>query len=245
MIAMALALVLVIACVIVPAVFAAGTGDDPTPTRDVLTRREAAIKEKLERETERLLGRSRGDPGDGGLGTLALDAPYRYLWTPSHRQERPYWCGPATCQVIDHYFGSYTSQDSYGRFMGTTPDGTEFAQVDDCLRAYTGRPYYYYGSLTESSFNYRVADSLMNHGMPLAADLKIIASIWPNYVRDHAGHIVPIEAFDWRFWTVRLNDPYDEARVGGGPTFGHTTYDRAVVWNGVYNHFRRAVVSAP
>ena len=85
----------------------------------------------------------------------------------------------------------------------------------------------------------------MNHGMPLAADLNIIASIWPNYVRDHPGHIVPIEAFDWRVWKIRLNDVFDESDTGGGFTFGHITYDRATVWNGVYNHFRRAVVSAP
>ena len=173
------------------------------------------------------------------------DVPYRYLWTPSHEQERNYWCGPATCQVIDHYFGSYVPQSTYGAFMGTTSNGTDFTKVDDCLRQFTGKAYYFYGALTESSFYYRVADSLMNHGMPLAADLNIIASVWPNYLRDHPGHIVPIEAFDWRVWKIRLNDVYDESDTGGGFTFGHVTYDKATVWNGVYNHFRRAVVSAP
>ena len=44
-----------------------------------------------------------------------------------------------------------------------------------------------------------------------------------------------------------MNDVFNEADYysNGGSTYGHVTYDRSVVWNGVYNHFRRAVVSAP
>lgn len=199
----------------------------------------------MERQTEELLERSTSGRAKDGIGTYALDGPYRYLWTPSHKQERNYWCGPATSQIIDHYFGTYVSQSTYADFMGTSTAGSDFSLMDDCLRHYTGKSYYYYGSLTDSAFGSRVLDSIMNHGMPVAADVNIIASIWPNYVRDHPGHIVPIEAFDWRYSTLRLNDPFNEGDTGGGTTFGHTTYDRAVVWNGVYNHFRRAVVSAP
>ena len=235
-----------VACACAPAAVAAGTGDNPTPTQDVLTPREAATKARLERETAALDAGSRGGGKTGGIVPMIVDAPYGSLWTPSHRQERGYWCGPATCQVIDHYFGSYVSQSTYASAMGTNSNGTDFSLVDDCLRYFARMPYYYYGPLTESQFNVRVSDSIMNHGMPLATDLKIIASIWPNYTRDYAGHIVPIEAFDWRYGTIRLNDVFDEAGYyGGGNTFGHSTYDRAIVWNGVYNHFRRAVVSAP
>ena len=225
---------------------AAGTGDDPTPTADVLARREAAVKARLERDTIRSPG-SLSSSSEGIVTPLALDVPYRYLYTPSHKQQTSYWCGPATCQVIDDYHGAYAAQRTYASYMKTTSAGTDFSLVDDCLRRFTGKPYYYYGALSESAFNVRISDSLMNHGMPLAADVKIIASVWPYYSYNHAGHIVPIEAFDWRYGTVRLNDVFDEHDYYalGGATFGHTTYDRAVVWNGVYNHFRRAVVSAP
>ena len=224
---------------------AAGTGDDPTPTADVLTKQEAAAKARLENEKVRPADKNGG--GAVGPSAMIIDAPYGYTYTPSHKQETTYWCGPATCQVIDHFFGSYVSQSTYAKFMGTTTGGTDFSLVDDCLRHYTGKPYYYYGGLTESGFTSRVSNSIKNHGMPLAADLRIIASIWPNYNFNHAGHIVPIEAFDWRTGTIRLNDVFNEADIysGGGATFGHRTYDYSVVWNGVYNHFRRAVVSAP
>lgn len=226
---------------------AAGTGDDPTPTQDTLTAREAAVKTRLESETRAgAEGRANAARSGGEIVAMGLDAPYRYLWTPSHAQQTAFWCGPATSMVIDDYFGNYVSQKTYADFMSTRESGTDFSRVDDCLRYYTRKPYYYYGGLTESGFNVHVSDSLMNHGMPLAADLRIIGSLWPNYTRDYSGHIVPIEAFDWRYGTVRLNDVFDEAAwYGGGNTYGHTTYDRALVWNGVYNHFRRALVSAP
>lgn len=220
---------------------AAGTGDDPRPIEDVLTPAEAAKKARLEEDTPK--GTSGGD-----IGIMIVDAPYKYLYTPSHLQETDYWCGPATVQVIHDYSGTPQSQATYAASMGTTQqDGTIFSLLDDCLRKYTGRSYYYYGNLTESGFNTRVSDSLLNHSYPLAADVYIYASVWPNYNYNHPGHIIPIEAFDWRNMTIRLNDVYSEVyyRSGGGDTFGHKTYSQAVVWNGVYNHFRRAVVSAP
>ena len=241
----ALAIAAIVACVAVALAipsfaFGAGTGDDPTPTADILSPHEAAKKARLELD-------EKTPAKPGGVTPMITDAPYRYLYTPSHKQETGYWCGPATCQVIDDYHGAYVSQTTYARAMGTSSAGTDFTRVDDCLRAYTSKPYYYYGGLTDSGFLSRVSDSILNHTMPLAADLKILASVWPNYNYNHDGHIVPIEGFDWRFGTIRLNDVFNEADYygGGGSTFGHATYDWPVVWNGVYNHFRRAVVSAP
>lgn len=237
---LAIALVFILTVSSAAPVFAAGTGDDPTPTEDVLTPAEAARKARLESKTPQ-------DGGTGEIGVMVVDAPYKYLYTPSHLQEKNYWCGPATVQVIHDYFGTPQSQQTYANWLGTGTGGTDFSKVDDCLRAYTGRSYYYYGSLTQTGFNTRVSDSLLNHGYPLAADVNIYASVWPNYNYDHNGHIIPIEAFDWRYMTIRINDVYSEAyyRSGGGNTYGHKTYSQAVVWHGVYNHFRRAVVSAP
>lgn len=246
MLALSLCLIAAVWASIATNAFAAGTGDDPTPTEDVLTRAEAAQKARLERETDALLTK-RGKKPDSEITPLVVDAPYRYLYTPSHKQETDSWCGPATCQVIDHYFGSYLTQSGYKDFLGTSDSGTDFSRVDDCLRYYTLKPYYYYGGLTEYGLYARISDSIMNHGMPLAVDVSIIASMWPNYNHSHSGHIVPLEAFDWRAGYVRLNDVYNEADwyADGGYTFGHTSYDRSVIWNGVYSHFRRAVVSAP
>jgi hypothetical protein len=223
---------------------AAGTGDDPSIVPDVLTYQEQATKIDLEYDTSVSLAQT---AGGGTVTPLAGDAPHRLLNTPSHKQERSYWCGPATVQVIVDWFGTAPSQTSIASYLGTTSNGTSFSKVDDGLRHYTGRTYYYYGSLSGSRFNSRVCDTIGNHGWPLAADVSIDADVWPNYNYDHAGHIIPIEGFDWRSNTIRINDVYDEAasRSGGGNTYGHTTYSRDVIWAGVYAHPQRAVVSAP
>lgn len=211
---------------------AAGTGDDPTPTADVLTTQELLIKEALEAES---------------AGITVPDAPYRYLYTPTHAQEKSYWCGPATVQTIDDYLGSHASQADIAKHMGTTADGTDFSKVDDELRYRTGYSVYYYGDLSQTGFNTKVEHSIFVHGMPLATDVNIKGDLWPNYKYDHPGHILPIEAFDWRYMTLRVNDPYNESawRSGGGATLGHRVYSQAVVWAGVDAHWRSAVVCAP
>lgn len=220
--------------------FAAGTGDDPTPTEDVLTAAQAATKARLEAQSSAVT------PA-GTIEPLVIDAPYKYLSTPSHKQETNYWCGPATVQVIDDYLGNCTSQYAYSVFMSTTQSGTDFSKVDDALQFYTGSSYYYYGNLTESAFNAKVQDTILNHSRPLAADVNIVGSQWPLYNYDHSGHIIPLEAFDWRYSQIRINDVYNEADyyVNGGSTYGHKTYPQSVIWDGVNRHFRRAVVAAP
>ncbi len=233
------------------AAHANGTGDDPRLTKDTLTLEDAKAKALEDARYEAWLGSKTGRPpargtSRGRVRPTVVDAPYYYIWTPSHAQERSYWCGPATCQVIDDYWGTMASQLTIANYLGTTTGGTDFSRVDDALRYFTGKSYYYYGPLAnESAFMDRVNYGIVSKHYPMATDVKIYGSVWPNYVYDHAGHIIPMEAYDGRYGTIRINDPYNEAswRSGGGSTFGHRTYGNGIIWNGVANHFRRAVIS--
>lgn len=220
--------------------FAAGTGDDPTPAPDSLTPAEAKVRRRLEQDRP-------GPAGGADVRAAYVDAPYRFLWTPTHEQTRAYWCGPATVQVIDDYFGACAAQSTIAAYLGTSSAGTMFTKVDDALRHFTGRIYYYYGNLTSSQVALRIEHSILAHAQPLALDLSIGGAAWPNYVYDHSGHIVPCEGFDWRHFLVRLNDVYQEAnwRTDGGSTLGHRLYPSSVVIGGVVSHPQRAVVSAP
>jgi hypothetical protein len=233
----ALVLALVALCLSAAPAMAAGTGDDPSGTPDTLTAEELAAKQALEQQTTAQQQNTQ----------YMLDAPYRFLATPGVRQERTYWCGPATVQCISWYFGTGGPQSAFARFLGTTTSGTNFSRVDDALRYYTGKPYYYYGDLTYGpTFYGKLADTIKYHAMPVAADMNIIGSLFPYYMFDHPGHIVPVEGFDWRNSTLRLNDVYDEERwAAGGDTWGRTTYPRDVIWRGVATHWRRAIVCAP
>lgn len=250
------ALAACLALTAVPYAHAEGTGDDPRRTQDVVRPDDAAAKaaddarfESWKKSRDKAEKKDRTREASEGVGALstAMDGGYTYLWTPSHPQERSYWCGPATCQIIAHHFGRLYSQTYIARWLGTTSAGTDFTRVDDCLRALSGQSYWYTGGVS----NFNIFMDMCEFGIgikkyPSVADVRIYASVWPNYNLDHNGHIVPIEAFDERSapYTVRLNDPYSEAawQSGGGNTFGHQTYPAWVVANGVMNHWRQAMV---
>lgn len=225
-----------------------GTGDLPDPPPDVLTPGEASRKRALEtRRTEPVSGDVEAASSGVTASYYMEPGHYRVIWTPTHAQERPYWCGPATVQVIDDYFGPYASQSVIAAWLGTTQQGTAFTRVDDALRHFTGKQYFYYGGLSETALWGHVAYSLRDRGQPLAIDVRILGSLWPYYNFDYAGHITVLDGFDWRHGTVKLNDVYSERwwRVGGGDTLGHKTYPRWVIWDGIRRHPQRAVVAAP
>jgi Peptidase_C39 like family len=240
------------ALLVMPAVArAAGTGDASDPAPDVLTTAEAKARAQDEaryeawRSSATSAGIAPASKARGRISALIVDGPYYYTWTPSHAQERTYWCGPATCQIIADYWGGCPSQLDLSQHLGTTTGGTDFTKVDDVLRAFTGKQYWYYGGIgSESSFLSYVGYGITSKHYPIVTDVHIHASVWPYYNYDHAGHIIPLEAYDSRYGTIRINDPYRESgwRAGGGNTFGHTTYSHDVIWNGVYNHFLRAVI---
>lgn len=237
--------VVIAGCLVAPAVpaMAAGTGESTVRSADVLTNSQAARKAHF----ERLSATKEVSPpiSVSGASVSALDEDYYYVWTPSHKQERNYWCGPATVQVIDDYWGSYVSQQTYATYMGTSTAGTDFSRMDDAIRHYTGLSnYYYYGDLSTGELSAKIHHSLFVHHSPMAIDVTIDEDVWDIYKYDHAGHIIPVDGFSWVYNTVRVNDVYNEAdyHADGGQTYGHHTYGFSVIADGVSRHWRHAVV---
>ena len=197
-----------------------------------------------------------------------IGVPFYYITTPSHRQQTGYWCGPATVEIIDDYWGDmvhpdpdteYERQRVYAEYsfngVKLCPDsnGTNYSLLDNCLRHYTGKQYYYYGGVrTASGFFNRVQYGLYVKHSPESLLVHIDPADhpdWSPYVYMHVGHIVVAEAFDWHVAadghrTIRLNDPYNEADGyrGGGDTYGHHVYHRTVLWHGVAETAARAMV---
>lgn len=217
---------------------AAGTGDSPRRTKD------KATAEALAAEQDYQVWLADKETPSGGVSIQAIIAPYKSFWTPSHAQEKSYFCGPASVQIIDDYWGAPASQKLIALYLGTTKAGTDFSRVDDALRFFAGRNYVYRTCTSMYDFYSAVEYGMLKRGNPIVADVKINGALWDNYIYSHAGHIVPIEAFDWRWNTLRLNDPYDESFwcADGGKTFGHRLYPKDQIATGVMSHFRTAIV---
>jgi hypothetical protein len=242
---------------------ATGTGDNPARTENVLTPQERQERARADAEYAQWLakkGYTRNEIADlmsegahsnlstGSFIPQAMDGGYRYHYTPSHKQETNYWCGPATVQVIDDYFGDCIMQRSYAIHMGTTPEGgTDFSVVDDELRSQTENNYQYRTVTWSVDFFNRVEYAIDALGWPIALDGEINpGELGYNY--HHAGHIFPVEGFDWRGATdyMRKNDVYNEADyyTYGGNTFGHQIYDAAQFYHVVERHWRHAIIGA-
>lgn len=220
--------------------YAAGTGDDPTETVYKPNRADRSA----EREYQAWL-RGSNAGSTGGVSTALIEAPYKYFYTPTHAQETNYWCGPATTQIIDDYWGPTISQAEIARMLGTTTAGTVFTNIAPVLTRLTGISYVVSPKMyTANDVVSRIQFGLLSRGHPAAADVRIRGVVWNNYVYDHSGHIVPIEGFDWRYNTVRINDPYNEAswKAGGGSTLGHRTYPVSQIQDGILNHFQKVLV---
>ncbi|TDB36907.1 MAG: hypothetical protein D9V44_10385 [Actinobacteria bacterium] len=222
------------------AALAVGTGDDPTPTRNVAT----AFDVQVEREYQAWLLKQRSYGIALEAEPTLVDAPYKYFFTPTHLQETNYYCGPATVQTIDDYWGTPASQQEIAKYLGTdVTHSTDFSLVDNAINKFAGENYTYVTCTSTSDVYSRIQYGLLTRGHPAATDVRIDAALWPNYEFNHDGHIVPIEAFDWRYNKVRINDPYDEAKYrGGGNTSGHKTYSKSVIAAGIMAHPRRAIV---
>lgn len=135
----------------VPAARAEGTGVNFTALDAPVTipAKEARLLAAEEAACQKWLA-ERG--GDGSVTIQAVDTPCYCLLTPSHKQKNGYYCGPATCQIIDDCWGDCVSQDEYAARYGMCPDsnGTIYSLMDDVLRYYTGKKYNYYSGINSS-----------------------------------------------------------------------------------------------
>ena len=171
------------------------------------------------------------------------DAPYAYLYTRYSPQQRSYWCGPAAVQTALTYYGATPTQSTIAGRLGTTSLGTAMSKVDDVLRYYTGLWYTYHSVTSVGDFNGHVEWAIGQKRRPMIVDVRIQAP-WGPYRYDHAGHIICVDGFNWTPCTIRVNDSFDEHvwQSGGGGTGGPTTYDRGLLFTGVWRHSGHPIV---
>ncbi|MBT2284415.1 C39 family peptidase [Paenibacillus polymyxa] len=216
---------------------AAGTGDDPTPTKDIPTvKQQQALSKKL-KELQIHKDRAESKYQIMALGDL------RTVGVTPFKQETTYWCGPATTkQVLNYLNGSSESQSYYAQKLGTTRDGTDFTVVDNVLNNLQSKYTYSYStSLPIESWKYAIMYSSDNYH-PAVLDLKITGNELENYTGTVSGHIINVSGYDFRTndAKVRLTDPYDQGNRG--KTHGNKWYSLEKVWQANQNHFRQATI---
>ena len=214
---------------------ASGTGDNPNFTPDKMSAEQ--VKAAAEKEAEI----------NSKVNIMAdPDGVYKTIGVPSYKQEKNYWCGPATVkQVVGFLKGSSSSQSTYASQLGTTTDGTEFSKVDDILNKNQSKNTYVYISIGSYSNWSNKIEYALSKNYPAVLDLKISPSYMPKYTSSVAGHILNVSGVDSTLRTsssalVRLTDPFDQG--GRGVTLGNVWHPHKGVYNANNAHFRQALL---
>jgi hypothetical protein len=205
--------------------FAAGTGDNNIRTKDIPT---AAQKTAYDQK----MGAARASIGR--IPTMAVGDLKTVGVTP-FKQEKSFWCGPATTkQILNYMNGSSSTQTYYAGKLGTQdPAGTDFSLVDNVLNAHQSTITYIYSSFSSTEYEaWKYARMYsVDQYHPAALDLKIDPSYMPIYTRVIEGHILNNSGYDWRSTTtkqLRLTDPFDQD--GRGVTHRNIWHPMDGVW---------------
>ncbi|MCZ0704261.1 hypothetical protein J2T56_002563 [Natronobacillus azotifigens] len=138
-------LLFVLLLFVVPSsIFAAGTGDDPKPTKNIPTTEDLRELERKSTLVENHLSNQYTISANGEMKTLGVTA---------FKQSTGYWCGPATVKQVIHFFRNISgTQQFYADRLGTTTAGTDFSKIPGVLNSYQTENRYIYQSYNSNEF---------------------------------------------------------------------------------------------
>lgn len=163
-----------------------------------------------------------------GVAMLKTSPTAKTLAVPYKAQETSYWCGPASSQMVNWYFGTQSSQASIASQEGTSPNGGTYvyriAQFfnDPPLTGGASLPSWwkweYVQVSSQSDFETKVRWSVGDYSAPQVWHLKTYPSSTyhlPGYVSNY-GHYVCGRGYDYSASThyVKYQDPW--YGTGGG-----------------------------
>nr|WP_258074456.1 C39 family peptidase [Brevibacillus laterosporus] len=179
---------------IIPPVFAEGTGDNQAPTEDIKTQEQIDALQEKEEDLEKFLQDKYEEISREEIHELSTSEIQRVfkedekvrgtIGVKVFEQETNYWCGPATVKQVLHYInGNSKSQKSYAKKLGTTTDGTDFSVIDNVLNDNQNKNKYVY---TTHDFDqkYKFLDKIeygVEHDYPVVIDLSIRPEYMPTY----------------------------------------------------------------
>lgn len=159
------------------------------------------------------------------------------LGVPLHKQERSYYCGPATTLQTLEWHGSYGhTQTSLANALGTTSSGTDGLNIVDVLNANQSKVHYIVANLsTKEKMMISLISSTAGIRSPAVLRLKI--SRGGNWQYSSEGHFMNVSGVSDDYSTVYVTDPYiqwvDPSITGAYRVTGDEAY------TSTKNHFAR------
>ncbi len=193
-----------------------------------LKRKNDMIEKEIESDKRNKLKVNKIKPasciGDGKIATLPITC---------FKQEKTYWCGPATVKQVLNYVNGYSySQSYYAKALNTTTNGTDMTVIAKYLDKNVKFKYDYSDIGSFSTWIYRIKHGI-DYKMPAVLDINTNKiKYWPYRT---SGHFVNTSGYNDCKRQVRITDPY-------GPGLGNKWYDYNSLYKVNSDHFRRAMI---
>lgn len=186
------------------------------------------IEELKEKITQCALG---NDASPYGGGRVLLEIPL-------YQQEKTYYCGPATIQMVLDYFNITKSQNEIAEVVHTDSTGTMVYRMRDGLNE-LGFVKYEYVATDEIAFGTGLMYSI-NNNVPVICHVK--TGTLPNYADGKdTGHYVVADGYMWAQGSsaggtslVYYNDPHYNDKYFGSYSCGWEVMEGAIERNAGY-----------
>jgi hypothetical protein len=195
-------------------------------------------------------------PESAAAGDMTTMATSRYIMgglSATFKQERSYWCGPATMQAIDWADdATLDSQTLWANLLGTTTAGTGIQAMVSRVNADTtwdSRGSGSYVVLSVSPTNTAAWFMSLHHGnigtygIPIVEHVQLLKQYFPYVSHDHGGHYQSGRGYDDTSGTIAIFDPYNEAdfEAAGSVTYGYHSVSVLNMFNATLANVNRNV----
>jgi len=141
------------------------------------------------------------------ISTLAANTASGSLSVPYYKQEKSYWCGPATTkQTIQLIKGSSSSQTSIASAIGTTSAGSVLSSMVKYVNANQSKHKYLVINSPSESLIQSIAEYGVRNKAPAMGRLKIAKG--GNWTYNSAGHYMNMSGYRNYGKEIRVTDPY-------------------------------------
>jgi hypothetical protein len=191
---------------------------------------------------------------EAGMVTAALATPpnAKNIMSTYFKQERNYWCGPATMQTIANYNGVVATQATWATRTGTTTNGTSTQNIVTAINTYTtldtngGGAYVVLstpGTNTSTWFMSLHRSNIGLYNQPIVEHVQLLKVHFSYLTRDHGGHFQAGRGYNTSDGLIRIAEVYNEADwvSGGAQSAGFRTIALNSMWSATLANVNRNI----
>lgn len=145
--------------------------------------------------------------GSNEVSPLLTNDPSGTLSVPYFKQEKSYYCGPATTKQTVHFInGSSSTQGTIASAIGTTTDGSNLFDMVNYINNEQSHHDYLIINNPDEPLIQSIAEYAVRNDSPAIGRLKIAKG--GNWAYSSVGHFLNVSGYSDYGRKIRITDPY-------------------------------------